>query len=297
MSKFGVWLVETINRIFPAPRNLRELDSAKSSLRNYQQWEITEAERNSPEFGSRWDLENKTVLDIGCGLGGKLQYYAGLGPRNLFAIDIRLHSAREARSLSQEFGNTNAHILLTDAAHMAFPSNSFDVIVSVNVFEHIEDLTNTMYECQRILRPGGLMFLHFPPFYSPWGAHLEGWVNFPWPHVFFSDRTLIEVANRVENKQQHNKEYIPTAQVHWDRLDRLPELNRTTASQFYKLIKQVNLHILEAQMLPFGRHYLQKHGGWGKITLALLKWLAMLPLLREVITTKMVFVLTKDSQP
>jgi hypothetical protein len=137
------------------------------------------------------------------------------------------------------------------------------------------------------------MFLHFPPFYSPWGAHLEGWVNFPWPHAFFSDRTLIEVARRAEERQRHNTRYIAPAQVNWSQLTRLPELNRARVSDVLGLIKRLDLEVLQADLLPFGRHYLSRQGPAGRAILGLLNWTATWPGLREYLTTKMAFVLRK----
>lgn len=293
-SPFGVWLIEAINRLVPPPRNLQECDAAKLGLADYQDWEYNEARKITPEFGRRWDLRGKAVLDVGCGLGGKPIFYAEAGAGSLAALDLRFHSLEATRDLARQHGCNQIQPMLADAAQMPFPSNHFDVIVSVNVFEHIDELASTLKECKRVLRPGGLIFLHFPPFYSPWGAHLEGWINFPWPHVFFSDRTLLAAAARIEERQNKNADYIRTAQFPWAELERLPELNRTTAAQFFRLLKQVDLQILEARMEPFGRHFLLHYGLPGRIALALLRGLGSLPLLREVITTKMVFVLTKQ---
>jgi len=183
--------------------------------------------------------------------------------------------------------------VVADAASLPFQNDSFDVIVSINVFEHIDDLPSTLAECKRVLRLDGLMFLHFPPFYSPWGAHLEGWIDFPWPHVFFSDQTLIQAAQRVEERRARNVDYIAPAKVDWTHVDCLPELNRTTIRQFLRLIHSLDLVIIESHMLPFARHYLADRGPLARSALSILKGLTALPLLREVITTKMVFVLRK----
>ena len=160
---------------------------------------------------------------------------------------------------------------LADAARLPFADNSFDVIISINVFEHIDDPYTTLLECKRVLRPDGLMFLHFPPFFSPWGAHLEGWINFPWPHVFFPDRVLIEAARQIDLEHRQNENYIPPAQVEWSKLSRLPELNRVTAAQFARLVAMVGLRVIRCEMLPFGRHFLTNKGLWAAGLLMLLR--------------------------
>src|SRR5690606_3569822 len=90
-----------------------------------------------------------------------------------------------------------------------------------------------------------------------------------------------------------NVHYISTAQVNWGRLEYLPELNRVTAGAFFHLIRAVGLGVAYARMLPFGRHFLARRGASGRRALHLLEAASQLPLLREVLATKMVFVLTK----
>jgi ubiquinone/menaquinone biosynthesis C-methylase UbiE len=294
MLRFGVWLAEALNNVIPPSPTHRQLALDKLSVEGYQEREYQEAERVCPEFGALWDVAGKRLLDVGSGLGGKPTYYAHLGARSVTAIDLRTYSARSALALARERQLQNVvWPMVGDAVKMPFPDNSFDVIVSINVFEHIDDLPTALAECKRVLRPGALIFLHFPPFYSPWGPHMENWIDFPWPHLLFSDKTLIETARRVEERRKNNADYIPSAQVDWENLDRLPELNRATVRQFTRMIRALDLTVVESRMLPFGWRALAHRGPLARGALALLMLLSTLPLLREVITTKMVFVLTK----
>ncbi|MCS7056796.1 MAG: class I SAM-dependent methyltransferase [Thermoflexales bacterium] len=293
MSRLGVWVVSLLNRLVPTQAMHRELAESKLSVEAYQAWEYREIRQIYPEFGSAWDLCGKRLLDVGCGLGGKSVFYAESGCRSVTAIDLRFKSVQATRDLARDRCLTTLEAFLCDAAHLALPDNYFDVIISVNVLEHVDDLLGTLRECKRVLRPGGLMLLHFPPFYSPWGAHLDGWVNFPWPHVFFSDATLIEVARQVEAQLRRNQSYIPSAQVDWERAIQLPELNRATVKQVLDLISELELEVLRADMLPPGRFYLARRGPLAHSLLGLLRRLAAWPPLREYLTTKMVFVLRK----
>lgn len=294
MSELAIQTVLALNALSPLAPNLRDIDQAKLGVDDYQEWEQAELAKLIPEFGGYWNLADKRVLDLGCGLGGKTIDYARHGARQVVGIDLRHNSLESARDLSQTSGTAaQTGFSLNDAARMPFADDSFDVIISINVLEHVDDLYHTLRECRRILHPDGVMLFHFPPFYSPWGAHLEGWLNFPWPHVFFSDKVLLQAAHRVEQAKRRNRHYIPTAQVNWGSLDHLPELNRVTAGTFLHLIDAVGLGIAHARMLPFGRHYLARRGPWARRALAALETISQWPGLREVIATKMVFVLTK----
>ncbi|MGB9881083.1 MAG: hypothetical protein ACPLRM_10005, partial [Anaerolineae bacterium] len=70
MRDLSVKLILLVNRLVPATPVHLELAEAKRTVRAYQQWEYREIERIYKDFEPYWDLEGKTVLDIGCGLGG-----------------------------------------------------------------------------------------------------------------------------------------------------------------------------------------------------------------------------------
>jgi len=216
MSAFSIGLIRILNSLIKPPNFISEMDTAKLSVRGYQEWEYREIERISSELGPDWHLNNSNILDAGCGLGGKPVYYEQNGAHQIVAFDIRFLSVKSARELVKEKNCANILLTQADSARLPYKSDYFDAVVSINVFEHVDDIHSTLLECKRVLRPGGLMFLHFPPFYSPWGAHLEGWINFPWPNVFFSDKTLIEAAQWIEDyRSKKNDQYIPSAVVEW----------------------------------------------------------------------------------
>ena len=294
MTYFGVCLVEILNRLISPQEMHKRLGQDKLSVAGYQEREYEEAERVCPEFGKHWDLRSKKVLDVGSGLGGKPLYYSDQGADCVVAIDLRSFSVAATRKLMLLHERSVIYPVLADAAHVPFAKGYFDVIVSINVFEHVDDLSAVLYECKRLLHPGGLIFLYFPPFYSPWGAHVEGWINFPWPHVVFSDRVLIRAIRRIEEMRKLNEDYIPPAQVGWQYLEHLPELNRITARGFKRLIREVGLQVVESHMLPFGHHALRNRGTFAQIALRALRIMADLPVAREFIATKMVFALTKS---
>lgn len=292
MSNLWVDLLVAANELFPLSPNLREVDSAKHSVAGYQEWERQELVKIAASFGRAWDLAGKDVLDVGCGLGGKSSDYLRAGARSVVGIDLRsfsLHSA--ARPQGESRNPARAGFCQTDAARMPFSDSSFDLIVSVNVLEHVDDLYAVLRECKRVLRPDGRMLFHFPPFYSPWGAHLEGWIAIPWLHIFFPDRTLLQTAHRIELARSRNRDYIPTAQVRWDRLDRLPELNRVTVQQFRHLLRALQIEVIDLEMLPVGYYYLARRGPVHRLLLRLLQKMARTPLLCEVVATKMSWVL------
>ncbi len=237
-------------------------------------------------------MAGKRVLDVGCGLGGKLVFYARSGAERVIGLDLRPASARAARALAVEQKIADrVDVVVADAARLPFAPESLDVLVSVNVMEHVGNPRLVLESSARVLKRTGLAFLHFPPYLSPWGPHLEGWIHFPWPHLFFSEKTLIAALRRIEAEKQLDEGYIPQAQIPWAELDALPELNKLTLRHFRRLLQETGWREVRHRWLPFAYQFLRNRGLVGRLSLVILRAVGSLPGLRELFTTKMVFVL------
>jgi len=58
-----------------------------------------------------------------------------------------------------------------DAAHTDFDDDSFDLIYSCAMLEHVEDLSSVLAETRRILKPGGVAVFGIHLFASRSGGH------------------------------------------------------------------------------------------------------------------------------
>ena len=111
------------------------------------------------------------VLDAGCGGGGMplslaedADMVVGIDPAERFQ-DAGVRLGRE-RSL------TNLHFALADGMALPFPGQSFDLVLSHAVIEHVADAPLYLRECARVLAPGGHVYLSTAPYLSFAGAHL-----------------------------------------------------------------------------------------------------------------------------
>jgi SAM-dependent methyltransferase len=57
---------------------------------------------------------------------------------------------------------------LNDSAVLPFASGSFDCVVSFGVLEHVASDARSMVEVRRVLRPGGIFFVAFLPYFLSW---------------------------------------------------------------------------------------------------------------------------------
>jgi SAM-dependent methyltransferase len=97
-----------------------------------------------------------TALDVGCGTGQTMSWLRSLYPGWRFAgIDVAADGLRAARARGED-------VTLASALDIPFPSASMDLVVTLDVVQHLPlpngDLT-ALAEMRRVLRPGGLLLL------------------------------------------------------------------------------------------------------------------------------------------
>jgi len=103
------------------------------------------------------------ILDVGCGTGGTMEAMAGLG--EIWGCDI----SQEALQMCRRRGVTN--LVHSRAEELGLASSSFDVALSCDVLEHIEDDELALREMGRILRPGGRAIITVPAHQWLWSDH------------------------------------------------------------------------------------------------------------------------------
>jgi len=107
-------------------------------------------------------LDNAALLDTGCGTGNLLKMvgsFVSLG----IGIDASIPSLRMAIEKNQE--TQKFRFFYGNVLKMPFKDNSFEIIVSSEVIEHVSDPRNYVKELFRILKPGGFLTLSTPSVY------------------------------------------------------------------------------------------------------------------------------------
>jgi SAM-dependent methyltransferase len=89
--------------------------------------------------------------------------------RKITGIDRLYRRELKRRLASKRILIRNA--LRMDAHHMTFDEETFDLVFSREVFEHLRDPRKALQEIRRVLRPGGVAFISLHLFTSSGGAH------------------------------------------------------------------------------------------------------------------------------
>src|SRR5262249_56541862 len=104
---------------------------------------------------------------LGCGAGGEMVEAARHGARHVIGIDIREESLEVARR------NARAAGVEERCSFTTRPSQTADVIFSIDGFEHYADPGQVLQTMARLLAPGGSVWIAFgPAWLHPLGGHL-----------------------------------------------------------------------------------------------------------------------------
>lgn len=115
------------------------------------------------KFRDTSEDKSMQILDAGCGTGINLRYLKAYG--KAYGLDI----SKEALKFSRIRGPSP--LICGSLDKLPLKSKQFDLIVALDVIEHIQDDQAAVRELNRILRPGGCLILTVPAFQLLWSNH------------------------------------------------------------------------------------------------------------------------------
>ncbi|MGD0754901.1 MAG: class I SAM-dependent methyltransferase [Bacteroidales bacterium] len=130
------------------------------------------------EYGFELNLQS-VILDFGCGSGRYVQELREHGYQ-AFGCDINMKTEENVDTDSMIKNNIIRKIDLKNYI-LPFEDKTFDLIISDQVFEHVRNYSETIFEISRVLKPEGFCLHIFPSRYIP----LE-------PHVFVPFSSIIQ---------------------------------------------------------------------------------------------------------
>jgi SAM-dependent methyltransferase len=190
------------------------------------------------------------ILEVGCGTGGIGLYLATQGFK-VSAVDREQYdpeALRAARDYSRKTG-VALDLHLADATALPFGQAAFDCVVCSNVVEHLDDAERALAEIHRVLVPGGVAFVDFPLYRSPYGGHIEDSVKIPWFHLL--PKAWVEAELRRRGAERDRAVFLT--------------LSGITNARFRKIVAKLGFETLQ-----FGRAHYVTHPG-RKLAISLLE--------------------------
>jgi SAM-dependent methyltransferase len=230
--------------------------------------------------GKGVSFAKKNICEIGCGEGGVLAALADQGVAYALGIDIRQEAidraeiifrtlfpfpieGKERERVSWDFG-------IHDVTNQQTPPGwraKFDFVTLRDVMEHLDDTERSLRHVMDFLRPGGYLYIVFPPYYSPFGGHQHllhnRWGKLPFlqflPDSVF--QTLIKSGREIDIEE----------------VTRLRTI-RLTIDKFRNAVKTVGLELVDEELYFLRPVFKLKFG----LPTVKVNALRMVPGLREV---------------
>lgn len=277
--------IKLTNKIFP--KIIHPFNLANDGLKSYAEWQFEKGndtiscykEITSP----KGMFEGKIVLDMGCGAAGKSLYYVSLGANRVVGVDIVPRYKREAMALAAKLGYEGRFsFVCASADDLPFPNGSFDTVIMNDFMEHVSNPEEALREAHRLIKPDGRIFINFPPYGHPTGAHLSDAINLPWAHLIIPERKLVAAYRELVKDLPDAAERISLRiTIDDDGRERLGYINKMTLRRFKDMLRRMNIKPLYYNEIPL-RPYL--------------KPLARLPLTKEMFVKMAVVVIGKNEK-
>jgi len=148
------------------------------------------------------DLRDKKIVDVGCGEGVWLNQFAKFTAKeNVFGSDLD----PESLAIAKQNSNLDPQNLVqSPAEELPWDDDTFDIVFSNEVLEHVTYNDQSVAEAVRVLRPGGKFIIFTPNRGWPFETHGMFWRGkyywgniplLPWLPKFISKKFAPHVRN------------------------------------------------------------------------------------------------------
>lgn len=107
--------------------------------------------------------QKRQILDIGCGTGATMDHLRKYG--EVQGIDLAM--------IPLNFSRRRGHqrTMCASATQLPFGDESFDLVTTLDVIEHLDDDVKGLSEIRRVLKPGAPAVIYVPAFQALWGPN------------------------------------------------------------------------------------------------------------------------------
>jgi SAM-dependent methyltransferase len=197
-------------------------------------------------------IAGRSVLDLGSGLGGYSQALLDHGAQ-ILGLD-----------LAPEKIDGSLPLIRADASRVPLAEARFDLVICASLIEHLASPQDLLDEIWRLLRPGGMLYLSFPPFYTPIGGHQFS------PYHLLGERIALRIARARHMYKDKGwlQESYPAAPASFSEAWGAWGLYPLTIGRVERILKSADWEIMDRSTrwlpvdlsgLPFLREFLTWH--------------------------------------
>ncbi len=192
------------------------------------------------------------ILDFGCGFGGRTLWYSKFENCRVYGLDVDSNHIAVANQLKDKLGRKNVVFENRNILNDPLKKDEiFDLVTFHDVIEHIpiDILTSILEQISQNLSDRGLIYFGYPPWQSPYAAHVYSAVKIPWIQ-YLPDKTTRKLI------EKNNKEIV--GEIESDLIQVYNGLNRITHKKILQICKKLGLspinrksHCILNKLAPF----------------------------------------------
>ncbi len=197
------------------------------------------------------------VLDLGCGAGGLIKAACERGFDG-WGCDFEsgIHADSVDPKLAAEMLAGGRLLRIEPPYRLPFEDATFDVVLSDQVFEHVQDFESTIAELHRVMKPGAIFLHTFPTRHCLLEGHLlvplASWFHPRWWLVLWAALGVrnqfqhgLSVRETVERNERFLRDSVNYPPVHEVNRHFLRSFHiRNAEFQFMKVSRRAKLFIL-----------------------------------------------------
>jgi ubiquinone/menaquinone biosynthesis C-methylase UbiE len=182
-----------------------------------------------PDFDTL--VSGKRVLDFGCGRGNQSIALVQKYGCTVVGVDSNRRILEIAIEKCKTHNMSRKKLLFVEQLSSDL-INGFDVVISQNSFEHFRNPLKVLEEMRSLLNETGIILITFgPPWFAPYGSHMNFFCKVPWMNILFPEETVMKVRGRFRNDGAKRYEDVESG------------LNKMTVSKFEHIVSLANLEI------------------------------------------------------
>jgi SAM-dependent methyltransferase len=139
------------------------------------------------------------VLDWGCGKG-HITYLLRSRGFDVTSSDV-VNEVDDTTMLGQDAPILRTSLIpvvpLRHPSDLPFKDGEFDCVLSFGVLEHVESDIASLHEIRRILKPGGLLFVTFLPYFLSWTQALARLRGIGYHDRLYNKGRLLQLADNA----------------------------------------------------------------------------------------------------
>lgn len=179
------------------------------------------------------------ILDAGAGFGQYTYYLSNMNPYwSILAVDVKKDQVSDNNKFFQRIGKDNVKFKIADLTQ--FRTNEcFDLILCVDVMEHIEDDVKVFENFYHSLKPGGMLLISTPSDQGGSDVHDENDTSFIEEHVrngYNADEIKTKLKNAGFSKVSVRYSYGVPGKISWKLSMKYPILLLGKSKLFFVLI-------------------------------------------------------------